>query len=182
MLEWLGRAVLAAVFSLCMGVLFNSPVRALPLCLVGGGVARLCRDGLELLGAPLPTATLAAAAVTTLLVLLTSKTIEVGRVALVSAVMPLGATVVIFEAVSGMLHVANANEQQVPLVAAQLVQAMAKSLDILFGIGFGIALGIALFIAIRSVFGDASGLPGPFREPGVPRRRAGRGPPQDRTT
>jgi uncharacterized membrane protein YjjB (DUF3815 family) len=143
MTELIWNVVFAAVFAVCMGIMFNTRPKALPICFVGGAVARLMRDVLTLQGVTLPTATLAATVATTVLVLVLAQRFGIGPGTLVSAILPLGATLTVFEAVAGTLRIASVDDAGLAVTAAELVRDAAKSFDITLAIGVGVASGIA---------------------------------------
>ena len=143
------QALLAAVFAVTMSIMFNTRTRALPICFLGGAVARFSRELFTLLDVALPAATLAATATTTVIVLLLADRLDVGRVALVSAILPLGATLTVFETVTGALRVATVDDGMLEATAARLVRDAAKSFDVTLAIGLGVASGVAIVQLLR---------------------------------
>lgn len=95
----------AALFAAALAMAFTAPARALPVVLAAGFAGRFSRDALTQLDVALPVATLLAALVATILAVAVARERASVPVAAVTAVIALGPTALIFNAIRAAFNV-----------------------------------------------------------------------------
>ena len=95
----------AGMFAAALALAFAAPMRALPLVLATGFVARASRDLLLQLGVAMPMATLLAALLATALAVALNREPASAPVAAITAVLPLGPTAMFLTAIDAAFNV-----------------------------------------------------------------------------
>jgi uncharacterized membrane protein YjjB (DUF3815 family) len=116
-MDWLTPlqdGIWAGVYAAALALAFTAPVRALPVVLAAGFVGRFSRDVLMQLEFALPLATVLAALAATALAVKAARQRASVPVAAITAVLPLGPTPILFNAIRAAFNVFSGD----PAVAA----------------------------------------------------------------
>jgi uncharacterized membrane protein YjjB (DUF3815 family) len=137
----------ASLFALVMGVIFTVPRDGLLFCALCGFVGRFVRDLLTSVGADLDLATFAGASALAVIAL-SARRQEFSAVALISGVLPLGASLAMFNTISGLLRIPTLKGE---LLAKEVFEMIANASKA-FSTTLFLALGLALVVVVSRQF------------------------------
>jgi uncharacterized membrane protein YjjB (DUF3815 family) len=137
----------ASLFALSLGVIFTVPPRGLPFCALSGFVGLFVRELLTSVGADLHLATFAGAAALAA-VALSAPRQEFSPVALITGVLPLGASLAMFETVGGLLRLPTLEGE---LVTKEVLEMIANASRV-FSTTLSLALGLAMVVVVSRQF------------------------------
>jgi uncharacterized membrane protein YjjB (DUF3815 family) len=141
----LARAtVWAALFAGAVGVLFTAPPRRLAGTMLCGAAGRLALGVLMGWGVGQNWATLLASTVIVVIAVAVIREREASPVVLVSAVIPLGASVPIFSTIVGVIRVSSLQDEALSAASVALIASMGKAFTTFLAIGVGLAAGVVL--------------------------------------
>ena len=136
------NAVAAGVCALCLGILFTAPSSQLVSAFVCGMSGRLVRDLLLAFGWRSAWATALAAIVVVLAGTAFVRRREVSPVVVISGVLPLGATSVMFSAITNLMKAANLKGDALSKASDALIGDASRVFTTTAAIAAGIGLGV----------------------------------------
>ena len=134
----------ASLFALALALSSNAPPRALPLVLAAGFAGRFGRDLVQELGVALPLATVLAALAVTVLAVAAARERSSVPVVAITAVLPLGPTPFLFNAIHDLLQVFAADPAVAAGAAGSFIANSLKASVVIAALGIGIALPLLL--------------------------------------
>jgi len=137
------NALWAGLFAAGLAVTFTAPARYLVPAAVCGAIGRSLRDVCVELGLNVNWATVIAAAALTLLALAMTRRHQVAPVVLISAVLPLGAAVAMFDLIFALMRVSSAKGEALTTAALALSANAGKVFAISLAVAVGLAIGMA---------------------------------------
>jgi uncharacterized membrane protein YjjB (DUF3815 family) len=140
---------LAGSFAIALGVIFTAPPRYIVPVFFCGFSGRFVRDLLTSLGLSLNWSTMVAAAAVVLVGTVFIRRHAAAPVALVSGVLPLAASVSMFDAILALMTVSSAKGQALQNASASLISSSAKVFTASLAIAIGIAAGLAIVRVLR---------------------------------
>lgn len=138
----------SGLFSGTMGFILTAPIRYIAPAIVCGFVGRFARDALMGWGINLNWSTVVASAVVVLLAMAIIKGRRVPPVVMICGVLPLGATVAMFNSIASMMRVSHLSGEALSAASVTLSANVGK----VFTTSLAIALGLAAGMAIASLF------------------------------
>lgn len=139
----------AALFATGLCVLLTTPPRYVVPTFLGGFAGRFVRDLLIGLNITVSWSTMVASATVVLIAAATVRRHKVSPVVLISGVLPLGASVAMFNMIIGLLQIPSLKGEAVSIASAALVSNTVQ----VFVTSLAIALGLAIGIAIVRLLG-----------------------------
>ena len=144
LLTILANSLWAALFATGFGVILTTPTRALVSCFMCGFVGRFVRDLSMLGGLSQNWATAVAAAVVALLAIAIVRRRTVSPVVLICGILPLGATVAVFNVILDLMRVSSLTGEALSAasvsLSANIGKASTGTLAIALGLGAGLAI------------------------------------------
>jgi uncharacterized membrane protein YjjB (DUF3815 family) len=148
-LEIGGDAAWSGLFSAVLGVLLTAPRRHLTATFLCGLCGRLARDLLVTGGVPIAWATLLAAIVIVFVAVVGVRGHRVSPVVLVSSVLPLGASVAVFNTIVGLMRISALRGEALDAASVALSASLATAFTITLAIAMGLTAGIGFVRLLR---------------------------------
>jgi uncharacterized membrane protein YjjB (DUF3815 family) len=130
----------AALFAAALALSFTAPARVLPVVLIAGFAGRFSRDALMQLDLLLPMATVLGALAATALALIAAREPASVPVAAVTAVLPLGPTTLVFNALRAVFEVFAADPAVATAAAADFTTNTLRAFVVVAAMAIGTAL------------------------------------------